>query len=169
MPALQLLDSALLQRILDEAFGLLMDPGVRVQAPDAVALLAAHGAEVESEIARIPRPLVEKALATAPHQFWLYDRAGRPVVQYGGDAVHFDPGSSGVNVLDAATGKYRPSTSADLVRLIQVAEMLPGVLGAIHGGRLLRRPIGDRRPVPTPPGPLVLRQANRDRRIHGVG
>ena len=125
MPTLQLLDSALLRRILDEAFELLMEPGVRVQAPDAVALLAAHGAEVESEIARIPRPLVEKALATAPHQFWLYDRAGQPVVQYGGDAVHFDPGSSGVNVLEAATGKYRPSTSADLVRLIQVAEMLP--------------------------------------------
>jgi trimethylamine--corrinoid protein Co-methyltransferase len=125
MPALQLLEPVLLQRILDEAFGLLMEPGVRVQAPDAITLLTAHGAAVESEVARIPRPLVERALATVPREFWLHDRAGRPVVQYGGDTVQFDPGSSGVNVLDAATGEYRPSTSADLVRLIQVAEMLP--------------------------------------------
>ena len=125
MPALQLLEPVLLQRILDEAFGLLREPGVRVQAPDAITLLTAHGAAVESEVARIPRPLVERALATVPREFWLHDRAGRPVVQYGGDTVQFDPGSSGVNVLDAATGEYRPSTSADLVRLIQVAEMLP--------------------------------------------
>jgi trimethylamine--corrinoid protein Co-methyltransferase len=46
-------------------------------------------------------------------------------VHYGGDAVHFDPGSSGVHVLDPDTGEHRPARSDDLVRLIKVAEMLP--------------------------------------------
>jgi trimethylamine--corrinoid protein Co-methyltransferase len=47
------------------------------------------------------------------------------VVRYGGHAVHFDPGSSGINILDADSGEHRPALTPDLVRLIQVAEMLP--------------------------------------------
>ena len=60
-----------------------------------------------------------------PREFHLHDRAGEPRVTYGGDAVHFDPGSSGVHVLDPETLEHRPSTTADLVRLVKVAEMLP--------------------------------------------
>ena len=44
-----------------------------------------------------------KALETVPSQFVLYDREGNPKVNYGGDAVHFDPGSSGLHVLDPDT------------------------------------------------------------------
>jgi trimethylamine---corrinoid protein Co-methyltransferase len=46
-------------------------------------------------------------------------------VDYGGDAVHFDPGSSGVHILDPDTLEHKPSYTADLVRLVKVAEMLP--------------------------------------------
>lgn len=124
-PRVELLDPVLVERIIDEAHQLLLDPGIRVQAADAAALLAAAGARVEGGIARIPAPLVERALETVPHEFDLHDRSGAPVVHYGADAVHFDPGSSGVKVLDPATLEHRSSRSADLVRLVQVAEMLP--------------------------------------------
>ena len=60
-----------------------------------------------------------------PREFWLYSRDGQPAVHYGGDAVHFDPGSSGVNVLDPVTLEHRPAITPDLIRLIQVAERLP--------------------------------------------
>ena len=43
-PQLRLLDSPLLERILGEAFALLMSPGVRVDSPAAVTLLEAAGA-----------------------------------------------------------------------------------------------------------------------------
>ena len=46
-------------------------------------------------------------------------------MRYGGDDVHFDPGSSCLNILDPETQQARPALSADLVRLVQVAEMLP--------------------------------------------
>lgn len=124
-PKLRLLDDELVERILTEAFELLMSPGVKVQAPEAVELLAAAGARIEGEIAHIPEAIARKALETAPREFFLHNRAGSPVVRYGGDAVHFDPGSSGVNVLDPDTLEHTPSQSADLVRLIQVTEMLP--------------------------------------------
>lgn len=126
-PKLTLLDNELVQRVLDEAFELLLEPGIKVQSAEARALLAEAGAQVdeEKEVVAIPETVVRQALETVPKQFYLYNRAGEPVVQYGGDAVHFDPGSSGVHILDRETLEHRPSTTADLVKLIKVAEMLP--------------------------------------------
>jgi trimethylamine--corrinoid protein Co-methyltransferase len=124
-PKLSLLDGPFIERILDEAFSLLVEPGVRVAAPDAAALLASAGASVEDGVARIPRHVAERALASAPREFFLHDREGRACVRYGGDTVHFDPGSSCVQILDSETGASRTSRTEDLVRLIRVAEMLP--------------------------------------------
>jgi len=124
-PKLQLLDNELVARILDEAFELLASLGTRVGAPEAVELLGSAGATCENGIARIPRRLVQRALESVPQEFFLHDRSGAPVVHYGGDDVHFDPGSSCLNILDAETQQPRPSMSADLVRLVQVTEMLP--------------------------------------------
>ena len=74
----------------------------------------------------IPERVVRTGLADrAACIFYLYDRDGKPAVTYGGDAVHFDPGSSGVHMLDPETLEHRPSATADLVRLVKVAEMLP--------------------------------------------
>jgi trimethylamine--corrinoid protein Co-methyltransferase len=60
-----------------------------------------------------------------PSTFRLFDRLGVSKVTYGGDAVQFDPGSSAVHVLDPETLEHRAPKSADLARLVKVAEMLP--------------------------------------------
>jgi trimethylamine--corrinoid protein Co-methyltransferase len=122
---LEILERDLLGRIVAEALALLQIPGVRVHARVAQELLAAHGAPVADGVARIPERLVREALASAPRSFCLYDRAGQPAVEYGGDRVQFDPGSSGVHILDPETLAHRASRTADLVRLVQVAEALP--------------------------------------------
>ncbi|MDZ7290043.1 MAG: trimethylamine methyltransferase family protein [candidate division KSB1 bacterium] len=126
-PKLELLSRELVDRILDEAFQLLMAPGIKVQAPEARKLLADAGAQVDEpqEVARIPETLARQAIATAPREFFLYNHAGNPVVHYGGDAVQFDPGSCGVHVLDPDTWEHKPAQTPDLVRLIKIAEMLP--------------------------------------------
>ncbi|MDT8305306.1 MAG: trimethylamine methyltransferase family protein [Anaerolineae bacterium] len=126
-PQLELLDRELVPRILDEAFQLLQEPGVKVEAAAARALLAEAGASVDEEqqVARLPETLVQQALETAPHAFTLHRRDGKVGVTYGGDAVHFDPGSSGVHVLDPETLEHRTARTPDLLRLIQVAEQLP--------------------------------------------
>jgi trimethylamine--corrinoid protein Co-methyltransferase len=64
-------------------------------------------------------------LKTVPRQFWLYDRQGNRAVNYSGDVVHFDPGSSGVHYLDPDTLEHKPSFTRDLVKIVKVAEMLP--------------------------------------------
>lgn len=123
-PKLELLDHALVERILGEAFQLIADPGVRV-APYVVDLLRSAGVKVEDGVAHIPEALARRMVELAPRDFWLYDRSGKPVVRYGGDQVHFDPGSSCLNILDSETQQARPAQADDLVRLVQVAEMLP--------------------------------------------
>src|SRR3972149_5907812 len=76
-------------------------------------------------VARIPQPRARTALESVPRHFYLYNRAGEAVVEYGGAAVPFDPGSSGVRILDPDTLEHRPAQSSDLVPLVKVAEMLP--------------------------------------------
>ena len=124
-PKVELITQDLIERILDEAFQLLRQPGIKVQSAEARSLLAAAGAQVQDEIVTIPEKLVRRALESVPHTFYLHDRDGNPTVTYGGDAVHFDPGSSGVHMLNPDTLEHYPSQSADLVRLVKVAEMLP--------------------------------------------
>ena len=126
-PRIALLTPELTARVLDEAFQLLLEPGIKVQAIAARALLAAAGADVDesAEVVRIPERLVRQSLETVPNVFTLYNRNGEPAVHYGGDRVHFDPGSSGVSVLDPETLRPKPSQTPDLVRIVKVTEQLP--------------------------------------------
>lgn len=128
-PKIQLIEQHTIDQILSEAFQLLMEPGIKVQSRQALELLAQAGAGVDfsQEVARIPENLVRTALESAPSEFDLYDLNGTPTVHYGGDQVHFDPGSCGVHILDAQTLEHRPSTTPDLVRIIKTAEMLPQI------------------------------------------
>ena len=126
-PNITLLSDELIKRILDEAFQLLLKPGIKVQSPDARRLLVEAGVHVDddTEVAHIPEKVVFEALDTVPHQFYLYDRKGEPRINYGGSSVHFDPGSSGVHILDPDTLEHRPSYTNDLVNIVKLTEMLP--------------------------------------------
>ena len=90
-------------------------------------LLEEAGARVdrEAEVVHIPERIVHQSLESVPKKFYLYDRFGEQKVTYGGNAVHFDPGSSGVHILDPDTNVHRPSYTDDLVRIIKLTEMLP--------------------------------------------
>jgi trimethylamine--corrinoid protein Co-methyltransferase len=124
-PKLELLTYDLIARILDEAFQLMQKPGIKVQSPEALDMLIKAGATAEGDIVKIPEKIVRKSLDTIPAEFHLYDRRGNPKVHFGGNSVHFDPGSSGVHILDADTLEHKISYTADLVRIVKVTEMLP--------------------------------------------
>ena len=92
------------QRLLDA--GLPADPGGRVL---------------------FPRDVVERAIATAPSSFVLYDRDGKPHADLGGDRVHFVPGSSGLRVIDHRTGEARLANSTDFVEYVRLADGLRNI------------------------------------------
>lgn len=129
MSSLQLtsLSPSLIAQILDEAFALLEDPGVRIHNQDGLSLLAESGARVDFErrTACIPEKIIRQALSSAPSEFWLFDITGQPVVHYGGDRVYFDPGSSGVSLLADEYGTQRIPRTEDFVRFVKLVETLP--------------------------------------------
>lgn len=131
-PELRFLSQETLERIVVEAYELLSDPGVRIHSARALRLLAEHGAEVDfaAQVARIPMELARRAIETAPSSFHLYDTAGQPVVHYGGDAVHFDPGSAAIEILDPGAKRSRAPVTADGVRFVKLADGL-GALDAV--------------------------------------
>ena len=126
-PKLTLLSNELIAQILEEAYELLQCPGIKVQNPEARDLLAAAGAKLypENQVIGIPAALVHKALESVPREFYLYDYDGNPVVHYGGDSIHFDPGSSGIAMLNPETLEHDTTETAHLIRLLKVAEQLP--------------------------------------------
>ncbi|HMS00515.1 MAG TPA: trimethylamine methyltransferase family protein [Anaerolineales bacterium] len=126
-PKLILLTDDIIQRILDEAHQLLLKPGVKVNNDEARELLASAGAQVDSEtnVVHIPEQIVRKSLESVPREFYLYDYDGNPTVKYGGDAVHFDPGSSGIAMLNPETLEHDTTETPHLLKLIKVAEQLP--------------------------------------------
>ncbi len=126
-PSITFLNDELVNQILDEAFQLLLKPGVKVQSASARQLLLAAGVKIDqdTEVAHIPEKLVHLALDTVPKEFYLYDRYGNSKITYGDNHVHFDPGSSGVHILDPETNEHRPSYTNDLVKIVKLTEMLP--------------------------------------------
>jgi trimethylamine--corrinoid protein Co-methyltransferase len=126
-PRLEMLDRETIERIVAEAYELLWDPGVRIHSEEALGLLADAGATVdlESRVAQIPAELARRAVESAPSSFHLYNASGKPVVHYGGDDVQFDPGSAAIHILDHGAVRSRPPVTADFVRYIKLAEVLP--------------------------------------------
>jgi trimethylamine:corrinoid methyltransferase-like protein len=65
-PKLELLTPDLVSRILDEAFQLMMKPGIKVQDAAARDLLLSNGAMVDGEIVHIPEKVVRNARDLLP-------------------------------------------------------------------------------------------------------
>ena len=128
-PKLEFLSPETVTKAIDEAYELLMNPGVRVHYDEALRLLADAGASVDMDtrVAKIPRTLAEKALDTAPGSFYLYDFDGKPLVHYGGDDVHFDPGSAAIEIADYDARESRIPVTADCEDYVRLAETLPQI------------------------------------------
>ncbi|NLH75934.1 MAG: hypothetical protein GX465_02740 [Acidobacteria bacterium] len=125
-PRIELLEDAFAGKIVDEALTLLERHGVLVENAEALRLLGEAGAAVDAaaQRARLPRKLVEDALASTPATIALYDRTGGRAFAVGGDEVHFDPGSAAVTMLDHATQEERKATTRDLADLYKLVETL---------------------------------------------
>jgi trimethylamine--corrinoid protein Co-methyltransferase len=126
-PTLKVFKQEIVQNILDEGLLLLKDPGVRVDNRQAREILAQTGADVdqESKFVTLPEELVWKAVESAPSGFDLFDVHKKNVVQYQGDAVHFDPGSTALTILDGENGDQRPPVTADMIKFVKLVECLP--------------------------------------------
>jgi trimethylamine--corrinoid protein Co-methyltransferase len=128
-PNVRVLDDALRDRILEDAYRLLDEVGIDVKNARLRGRLLDAGLPLDAggHRVRFPRGIIEKALASAPSSIVLHDRNGDPFANLGGDRVHFVPGSSGLKVLDHRTGQARPALTADFVEYVKLASGLPHI------------------------------------------
>ena len=128
-PKLELLERALVERIVAEAYDLMWDPGVVVHRENALQLLADGGATVDfdKKIAKMPQHMIDEALKTAPANVDIYNLKGELRMRLGQDNVYFYPGATALQIIDPVTDEYRPPLTEDLVRFIQVVEGLPQI------------------------------------------
>ncbi len=125
-PRFELLDDDLAERIITEAKIILAEVGVEINDEHALSLLADHGAEVDGSDGRVrySASMVEAALASAPHEFSLYDVLGDETHRFDGTKTHFTPGSGAINILDRSSGEIRPAITSDLVNLARLVSGL---------------------------------------------
>lgn len=127
-PRVQMIDAAMIERVIDEAFEVLEKVGLQFEHPKALALMGDHGQRIDrgSERAWLSRGFVEKAIASAPRSFRIWNVTGDASIEVGGDTVTYDPGSAAIKVLETDGGVHR-SQSSDHVRLSRLVQHLPHI------------------------------------------
>jgi trimethylamine---corrinoid protein Co-methyltransferase len=115
-------------QIADEAIDLLGSVGMRFAGSRVLPLLDARGADVDENtgIARLPRELVEWAIAETPRSFVMAGATAADDVVFGeGEPFHFAPSGCVAKTLDFRTGIRRPSTLTDLRECTALMDELP--------------------------------------------
>ena len=126
IPSLSLLDASACDEIHEATLDVLARAGVRFARPGALAVLRDAGAEVDDDtlVARLPRELVERAVARAPREVLLAARDPARDVVLDGARTWLTLDGTGAATLDHRTGERRPSTAADVAAATRVADAL---------------------------------------------
>ena len=123
-PRVRFLEDSLIEKIVAEARDLLCSVGLTVENAAATDLLLEQGARRTEGRVLLNDEMIDRALATAPASFALYDSAGNQTHDLGGDRVHFTPGSAAIYFLDGQTGEMRRPTRNDYTRYAKLVGRL---------------------------------------------
>ncbi|WP_419824613.1 trimethylamine methyltransferase family protein [Anoxybacterium hadale] len=128
-PQLRMLSNDQISTMHEKALELLENTGVYFQGEEVLKIFDRSGAKVDfqTKIVKIPPQMVETAVKNAPSSFTLYSRDGKPSAVLGQGNVYFDPGSSGIRMLESDGETVREAASEDLVKIAKVCEALPHV------------------------------------------
>ncbi|HEX6132041.1 MAG TPA: trimethylamine methyltransferase family protein [Actinomycetota bacterium] len=123
----EVLTDADVARLHDAALRVLAEVGVRVTTSEARALLSGVGAAVDGETVRVPPDVVERALASAPSRFEVFDRGGAPALRLGEGEVYAGAGVTNLNYLDPRSGEIGDFTLAATGETARLVDALPHV------------------------------------------
>ena len=120
------LDEAAVKQVADAALDVLARGGVAVYSKTAFEALKAAGAEVDeaTRVCRLPRGLVEDAVASNPSSITLHARDERYDAVLTESKVHYGTGGTAIYVLDPDSGKRRKSTVEDVILNARMVEAL---------------------------------------------
>lgn len=126
---LQYLTLHQLDQMQDATFQVLEETGVYFPSDKALAVFAKHGAIVDhgTQIVRLPRDLVRKAMGTAPRYTHLGARDPDCDLHLEDQNTYFTVDGCGVEVIDFETRQRRPSAKIDVARQAHVADYLSAI------------------------------------------
>jgi len=127
-PTIQMLSPEVIASVLAEAKRIMAETGMEIRGPKLRERLLDSGLKADAG-GRVlfPPDVVDRAIATAPKSFTLFDRDGNPHAEIGGWNVHFIPGSSGLKIMDHRTGETRLANSTDFVEYARLCDGLPHI------------------------------------------
>ena len=125
-PQLKFLSDELIQQIISEARKILSTLGVEIHNETALNLLSDHGAKIDFHKSKafLNETIIDKALASVPESFKLFNALGKQTNDFSGDNIHFTPGSSALNFLDYSTKKMRRPLTEDYINYVKITDQL---------------------------------------------
>lgn len=115
------------KRIHETALRLLEEVGLAQAIPSMVDLVTKAGGWYKEGRLYYPRQLVEDIIAKAPRSYIMYGQRDEHNLEVGGQRVHMGTGGAAPMVIDFATGKYRPSSTADLYDIARLVDKLENI------------------------------------------
>lgn len=117
------------KRINDAAMELLEKGGIKVFTKTGYEAFRKAGAQVEqsSNLVRIPRSMVEDAIASAPSEVVLCGRDPENDCVLTGSNVYLGTGGTAINVLDLEDGQRRSSTNRDVAQMARLMDALDNI------------------------------------------
>ncbi len=108
---------------------ILSQTGIKVLGKRMRERLAGKGLPVdgETEVVRLPRTVLEDALARIPETIDVFDREGKPAFTLGGGSPRIAAGHNAVFWVDSETGERRSSRVEDVRRFARLCEQLPEI------------------------------------------
>ncbi len=123
---LRFLDDEQLDNLREATLQILENTGVQFPSEKALEIFAEHEAEVDhdSQIVKIPRDLVFKAMSTVPRYFTLGARNPEFDLQLQEGVSYFTNDGCGHNVVDFKTGERRASRKSDVGMMARINDFL---------------------------------------------
>ncbi len=117
------------EQINDAAMTLLEKGGVKVFTKTGYEVFKKAGAELDesSNLVRMPRAMVEDAIASAPSRVVLCGRDPKHDCILEGSNVYLGTGGTAIYVLDLDTGQQRPSTNQDVRQMARLMDALENI------------------------------------------
>ncbi len=121
-PTIRFLGDELIEKIISEGRHIMCKLGIEIHNNTMLSLLADHGATIDKNTNRVffTQSIIDKALASSPHSFKLYDVLGNQAVDLSGFNVNYTPGSTAIYILDGKTNKIRRPLANDYTQYVKL-------------------------------------------------
>ena len=118
-----------LDQLQEATLDVLEEVGVQFPSEKALEIFNEHGAQVDldSQIVKIPREIVFKAMSTVPRTFTMGARDPEFDLHLKEGISYFTTDGCGYETIDFKTGERRPSTKEDVGMMARICDYLPSI------------------------------------------